>query len=113
MTVCIYNIEEVLKIGVAGVYLHLLHYFATHRCLSLTGSFYALCINLLKRNVPKVITWRSWYICSVLNMHISFVTLCNDANNNFMFMFSRQKCNFNIVLVSNGNTIYHSDSIMI
>ena len=48
-------------IGVSGVYLHLLYYFDTHRCSSLKVSFYALHINLLQYNDPKVITQSAWY----------------------------------------------------
>ena len=45
---CICKIENTdQEIGVSGLYLHLLLYFDTHRCSSLTGSFYTLCINLL------------------------------------------------------------------
>ena len=60
---CIYNIENTdLEIEVSGIYLHLLKYFDTHRCSSPTVSFYALRINLLKYNYPKVITQRLWHI---------------------------------------------------
>ena len=36
--------------------------FDIHRWPSPTGSFYAFCVNLLKKKDPKVIDQRSWYI---------------------------------------------------
>ena len=51
---CIDNIENTdLEKGVSGVYLHLLKYVDKHRYSSPTCSFYALHINLLKKQISK------------------------------------------------------------
>ena len=66
---CIYNNKNThLHLGIACVY-----FFDTHRCSSLTGSFYALGINRFKWNDPKVITQKLW---SIYRLILFNATLC-------------------------------------